>query len=90
VNTIGTSTIILDSGATNHIFNESDSRTFVNKSQSVGTPTGHEIRSMAKALINHPGIPRAAAEVMIFADNDLPMYNPTAVQGWNDGAWSNH
>jgi hypothetical protein len=89
VNTIVTNpktspyTIVLDSGATNHIFKESDSRTFVDriddKSQSVGTPTGHEIRSMAKAFINHPGIPRAAAEVMIFADNDLPMYNLISV-----------
>ena len=53
--------IILDSGATNHIFKESDSRAFVDRSddrsQSVGTPTGQEIRSIAKAFINHPGIP---------------------------------
>jgi hypothetical protein len=74
---------ILDSGATNHIFKESDSSAFLDRSddrsQTVGTPTGQEIRSIAKAFINHPGIPRAATEVMIFADKDLPVYNLISV-----------
>jgi hypothetical protein len=75
--------IILDSGATNHIFKESDSKMFVDKSndisKSVGTPTGHVIKSTSKAYINHPHIPRGAAEVIIFADEDLPIYNLISV-----------
>jgi hypothetical protein len=57
---------------------------------------GQEIRSIAKAFINHPRIPRAATEVMIFADKDLPVYDQcsTTLYGWNDGNvprwWGNH
>jgi hypothetical protein len=45
---------------------------------SLQVPTGHIFRSTSKAFINHPDIPRAA-EVVVFADKDLPIYNLISV-----------
>ena len=74
---------ILDSGATHHIFKDSASATLGDRitdtTHNVLTPTGHTIKSMAKAYLQRPGLTRGAAEVFIFNDKDLPNYNLISV-----------